>query len=104
MAPSLGLAARVGLAALAALVSAWFVREGLMRKLLLTVAATAMIFAPALAPRKAEAEILGGAAKLPPAANVSRAEGAACQGWGPYCPPGFVRACGPYRCWCRPCR
>jgi hypothetical protein len=27
----------------------------------------------------------------------------ACGGFGPYCPPGFTRACGPYRCWCRPC-
>ena len=27
----------------------------------------------------------------------------ACQGPGPYCGPGYVRACGPYRCWCRPC-
>jgi len=27
----------------------------------------------------------------------------ACQGWGPYCRPGFVRTCGPFRCWCRPC-
>jgi hypothetical protein len=27
----------------------------------------------------------------------------ACGGFVPYCPPGFTRACGPYRCWCRPC-
>ncbi len=28
---------------------------------------------------------------------------AACRGWGPYCPPGRVRRCGPFRCWCAPC-
>ncbi len=29
---------------------------------------------------------------------------AACNGhWGRWCPPGRVRRCGPYRCWCRPC-
>src|ERR1700676_3376966 len=27
----------------------------------------------------------------------------ACQGPGPYCGPGYVRACRPYRCGCRPC-
>ena len=27
----------------------------------------------------------------------------ACGGFGPYCPPGMTRACGPYRCLCRPC-
>jgi len=27
----------------------------------------------------------------------------ACRGFGPYCPPGYVRTCGPFRCWCRPC-
>jgi hypothetical protein len=28
---------------------------------------------------------------------------AACRGFGPYCPPGTTRRCGPYRCWCAPC-
>jgi hypothetical protein len=37
------------------------------------------------------------------AQNFSSIKPAACQGWGPYCRPGFVRQCGPYRCWCRPC-
>jgi hypothetical protein len=35
--------------------------------------------------------------------NATPIEKAACRGFGRYCPPGFVRACGPYRCWCRPC-
>jgi hypothetical protein len=33
----------------------------------------------------------------------NKSEKAACWGWGPFCPPGWVRACGPWRCWCRPC-
>ncbi len=36
--------------------------------------------------------------------DYSPVEPAACQGYGRWCPPGYVRACGPYRCWCRPCR
>ena len=35
--------------------------------------------------------------------NASPIEKAACRGPGRFCPTGFVRACGPYRCWCRPC-
>jgi hypothetical protein len=35
--------------------------------------------------------------------NFTPIQRAACQGWGPYCRPGFVRTCGPWRCWCRPC-
>ncbi len=36
--------------------------------------------------------------------NLSLKRDAACQGPGRWCGPGFVRACGPFRCWCRPCR
>jgi hypothetical protein len=35
--------------------------------------------------------------------NYSPVHEAACRGWGRWCGPGYVRACGPYRCWCRPC-
>jgi hypothetical protein len=28
---------------------------------------------------------------------------AACRGFGPFCPPGTTRRCGPYRCWCVRC-
>jgi hypothetical protein len=28
---------------------------------------------------------------------------AACRGFGPFCPPGSTRRCGPYRCWCVRC-
>ncbi len=76
-----------------------------MRKLMLAVAATTVMLIPVFEPWTVEAAILGGATKIPPAAaNVSRpVEGAACRGWGRWCGPGYTRACGPYRCWCRPC-
>ena len=35
--------------------------------------------------------------------NFTPIHEAACRGWGPWCPPGYVRRCGPFRCWCRPC-
>lgn len=73
-----------------------------MRTLMLAAAAAAMLLS-GLAPWSGAAAAPAGAAKPPATANVSRAEGAACRGWGRWCGPGFVRACGPYRCWCRPC-
>ncbi len=74
-----------------------------MRKLTMAAAAAAMILAPGLA--WAQTAIWAGLMKAPPPSESSSrpVEGAACRGWGPYCPPGYVRACGPYRCWCRPC-
>ena len=35
--------------------------------------------------------------------NFTPIHPAACQGWGPYCPPGYVIQCSYGRCWCRPC-
>ena len=35
--------------------------------------------------------------------NYTPVQKTACQGWGPWCPPGYVRACGPFGCFCRPC-
>ncbi len=74
-----------------------------MRKIMLSVVAAALLFAPGLA--RAGAVIWPGLVKAaPPAESSARpVEGAACRGFGPYCPPGYTRACGPYRCWCRPC-
>jgi len=37
------------------------------------------------------------------ARNFSPIHETACRGWGRWCGPGYVRACGPFRCWCRPC-
>lgn len=76
-----------------------------MRKLTLTL--TAAVLALGTMALTANAQTLG-----PAAANFHAqiqnatpiVKQAACRGWGPYCPPGFVRACGPFRCWCRPCR
>jgi hypothetical protein len=76
-----------------------------MRKLIVTLTASAAIFMSGMTVWQAEAQTLRGAANV--AANVRNytpIEKAACQGWGRWCGPGFVRACGPYRCWCRPCQ
>jgi hypothetical protein len=35
--------------------------------------------------------------------NFTPIQRAACQGWGPYCRPGYIITCGRWRCWCRPC-
>ena len=35
--------------------------------------------------------------------NATPIQRAACWGWGPYCPSGTIRRCGPYRCWCVRC-
>jgi hypothetical protein len=71
-----------------------------MTKLTLTLAAAALALgAMALS---ANAQQFGaGHAQLQNATPVI--QHVACGGFGPYCPPGFTRACGPYRCWCRPC-
>ena len=67
-----------------------------MRKVTLTLA-IALLFAGS-AVLTADAQTSRGAAQ-----NFTPIEPAACRGWGPYCRPGFVRTCGRFRCWCRPC-
>ena len=75
-----------------------------MRKLIVTLTATTAIFMSGLLVIEADAQTLRGAANLAAAArNYTPVEGAACRGWGRWCGPGYVRACGPFRCWCRPC-
>jgi hypothetical protein len=65
--------------------------------------ATAMLLTGALT-WSAEAAGSQGAASISKAAkNFTPIQHAACGGWGPSCPPGRTRVCGPYRCWCRPC-
>jgi hypothetical protein len=52
----------------------------------------------------ANAQTMTGAASVHATAqNATIIKEAACRGFGRWCPPGYVRACGPYRCWCRPC-
>ncbi len=74
-----------------------------MRKLTLTLAAaTLMLGSMAL---QASAQTASGAASVHALAQNATpiVKQAACRGYGPYCGPGYVRACGPYRCFCRPC-
>jgi hypothetical protein len=72
-----------------------------MRKLTMTLtAAVLMLGTMAVA---ANAQSQGAASLHAQIKNATPIHRAACGGFGPYCPPGFVRACGPYRCWCRPC-
>src|SRR5262245_3859030 len=77
-------------------------RRKLMRKVSLTLA-IALLFAGSAA-LTADAQTSRGANDIAGAAqNSTPIEPAACRGWGPYCRPGFVRVCGRFRCWCRPC-
>lgn len=76
-----------------------------MRKLLFTVVIEIVALAAGLAPLQVGAQPVYGARSLAIVEqNFTPVEKAACQGWGRWCSPGFVRTCGPYRCWCRPCR
>ncbi len=76
-----------------------------MRKLIVTLTATAAILMSGLPLTQAEAQLLRGAGGIPAAAqNYTPVEKTTCRGtFGPWCGPGYTRACGPYRCWCRPC-
>jgi hypothetical protein len=70
------------------------------RSVMIVLSAAAIL----LASGAAQAETWRGAASVSPAAlNYTPIQRAACQGWGPFCRPGFTRVCGRWRCWCRPC-
>ena len=74
-----------------------------MHRLIIVLAATLLVVGSLAT--QAHAQTSNGAASLGLAAqNFTPITKAACQGWGPYCGPGFVRACNRWRCWCRPCR
>jgi hypothetical protein len=77
--------------------------EDLMRKFTTLTAAALALAVSAVA---ATAQIQSpGAARLH--AQIQNAtpivKDVACRGFGPFCPPGTTRRCGPYRCWCVRC-
>jgi hypothetical protein len=74
-----------------------------MRKLTIAVVAAAAILALNSIGCSANAVTASGNTLPNAAKNFSPIQETACRGWGRWCGPGFVRACGPYRCWCRPC-
>jgi hypothetical protein len=75
-----------------------------MHKLLVAAVAVAAMLSLSSLNGSANAMTGPGPSKDSSLPNYSLKQDAACQGWGRYCGPGFVRTCGPYRCWCRPCR
>jgi len=75
-----------------------------MRSLVTTLATAVVLIATTPIVANAQAQYPGAGAFHAQIKNATSIERAACQGWGPYCRPGFTRVCGPFRCWCRPCR
>ncbi len=75
-----------------------------MKKLALTLVSAVFVLGATAVAANAQTQHAGAAAFHAQIKNATPIEQAACRGFGPYCPPGFTRVCGPYRCWCRPCR
>lgn len=76
-----------------------------MRKLAIALGVTAaVLFAGGIAWKADATTWRTGTWNLPAAAkDYSPIENVACYGWGPYCPPGYTRRCGPRRCLCVRC-
>jgi hypothetical protein len=76
-----------------------------MKKLsIMLTTAAALLFVGSLGWQAQAQTLQQGASKiLGVAATMKPTKLAACGGWGPYCGPGYVRQCGPFRCWCAPC-
>ena len=74
-----------------------------MRKLTMTLTTAALILGTMAVGANAQSQSSGAASLHAQLKNATPFKLAACGGFGPYCPPGFVRRCGPYRCWCAPC-
>jgi hypothetical protein len=75
-----------------------------MKKFSMTLAAAALALGAMVASASAQSQQAGAASFHAQIQNATPVvQQAACRGYGPYCGPGFVRTCGPYRCWCRPC-
>jgi hypothetical protein len=74
-----------------------------MRKLSMTLAAAALVLTSMAFTAGAQTQQIGAASFHSMLRNASPVHEAACGRLFGRCPPGFTRACGPYRCWCRPC-
>jgi len=74
-----------------------------MRKLTMTLAAAAVTLGAMAAAANAQSLGAGAADLHAKAQNATPIDKAACRGFGAFCPPGTVRRCGPYRCWCARC-
>ena len=75
-----------------------------MRNLAIPLVAAFALLTAALPASQASAQTSRSNMSVKAAArNYTPVEKTACQGWGPWCPPGYVRACGPFGCFCRPC-
>jgi hypothetical protein len=74
-----------------------------MRKLTMTLTAAALMMGIMAIASIAQTQAPGAASLHAQIQNATPIHRAACGGFGPYCPPGTTRVCGPYRCWCRPC-
>jgi hypothetical protein len=74
-----------------------------MRKLGITLSAAAFVLGSMVLSASAQTQSAGASSMQALKNATPVVTQAACRGYGPYCPPGYVRACGPYRCWCRPC-
>lgn len=74
-----------------------------MRKLTMTLTAAALILGTMAVGANAQTQSPGASGLQAQIKNATPFKLAACRGFGPYCPPGTVRRCGPYRCWCAPC-
>jgi hypothetical protein len=75
--------------------------EATMRKLSITLAAAA--FALGMTALTVNAQTQGASTLNAQVKNATMIHKTACFGFGRWCPPGFHRVCGPYRCWCAPC-
>ena len=74
-----------------------------MRKLVIAMTSAVFVLGSMVITAQAQTQAQGAAGLHAQAQNATPIQKAACGGWGPYCPPGTIRRCGPYRCWCAPC-
>jgi hypothetical protein len=74
-----------------------------MRKLTMTLTAAVLVLGSMAVAANAQNQNNGAFSLHAQIQNATPIQKAACGGWGPYCPPGTVRRCGPWRCWCARC-